>query len=197
MKLNDRFGHEGSFPCSSAEAHGGRYTLLKESPVRQKFIRIFLVVVPPLAFVLKDVIATMAVLSTEPGITGKAVVYYRIAMLPGTLWFGAGQAMLFNLIFGTLVGLILYLCVRLKKMWLLSLPPLAFLLKDVIATMAAAISSETEITDKASHYYSIGLLPGSAFHKFGDPILFNIFFGALLGLVLYLRAIRRKGTVPH
>jgi hypothetical protein len=41
--------------------------------------------VPPLAFLLKDIVATIALLSREPGITANAAFYYAIAMLPGTL----------------------------------------------------------------------------------------------------------------
>jgi hypothetical protein len=163
--------------------------------VRQRLIRILLLVVPPSAFLLKDIVATIAVLSTEPGITAKASLYYHTALVPGVLWFDPEAAMLFNFIFGALVGLILYLCVRLKKMWLLSLPPLAFFSKDVIATTTFALSTRAEATARASHYYAIALLPGSALERFGDPILFNILFGAVLGLVLYLRAVRRSRAV--
>jgi len=138
----------------------------------------------------------MAVLSSEPGITARAALYYRIAMLPGTIWFGGGQAMFFNFMFGALVGLIIYLCVRVKKMWLLSLPPLAFFLKDVIATMVIASSSETEITAKAAHHYAIALLPGGLLSP-DHAILINLFFGALLGFVLYMRAIRQIHAVPR
>jgi len=77
--------------------------------MRQSLRKLWLLIVLPLAFLLKDLIATMAVLSTEPGITAKAALYYRTAMLPGTLFIGGGGAMLFNFIFGALLGLILYL----------------------------------------------------------------------------------------
>lgn len=70
--------------------------------------RIWLLIVLPLAFLLKDIIATMALLSTEPGITARAAFYYSIALLPGTLVAGGGAAMLFNILFGAFLGGILY-----------------------------------------------------------------------------------------
>ena len=63
--------------------------------------------IPPLAFLLKDIVATMAVLSREPGITANVAFYYAIVMLPGTLISGE-LAILINLIFGVIVGLVLY-----------------------------------------------------------------------------------------
>jgi hypothetical protein len=83
---------------------------------------------------------------------------------------------------------------RLKKIWLLILLPLAFLLKDLIATMAL-LATEPGITNTATFYYLITLLPGALFFSAGHAILFNIFFGVLLGLVLYLWAIRRENAV--
>ncbi len=66
--------------------------------------------IPPLAFFLKDMVATIAVLSREPGITANAAFYYSIALLPGTLFSGEA-APLINLIVGVLVGLVLYFAV--------------------------------------------------------------------------------------
>lgn len=149
------------------------------------------VIIIPLAFVLKDIVATMAVLSTEPGITSNAALYYRLSMLPGTLWFGGGAAMFFNVVFGAIVGSVLYLSVRRKRSWLLGVPALAFFLKDVIATAALALSAADEATAKPSLYYAIALLPGSALDRFGDPILFNVLFGTILGVVLYVGAVHR------
>src|SRR5260370_15743758 len=114
----------------------------------RRFSRILLLVVPPLAFVLKDVIATIAVIAAEPGISTKAARYYSIAMLPGPL-FVESWVMLFNFIFGALVGVILYLCVKFKKIWLLIVPPSAFLLKDIIALTIAVLFTGPEITPKA------------------------------------------------
>jgi len=159
----------------------------------RRFSRILLLVVPPLAFVLKDVLATMAVLATEPGISTKAARYYSIAMLPGPL-FVESWVMLFNFIFGALVGVILYLCVKFK-IWLLIVPPSAFLLRDIVALTITVWFTESEITPKAGRYYSIVILPGSLFHKMGDPMLFNVLFGLLLGLILYLYFTRRRPAV--
>jgi len=163
--------------------------------VSKKLTTIAVILVLPVMFVIKDIVATMALLSTEPGVTANAALYYRLATLPGTLWFGGGAAMSFNVLFGLVVGLFLYLLVKRKKWWLLGLPPLAFFSKDVIATTTFALSTGAEATARASYYYAIALLPGSALERFGDPILFNILFGAVLGLVLYLRAVRRSRAV--
>ncbi len=160
----------------------------------RRFSRILLLVVPPLAFVLKDVIATIAVIAAEPGISTKAARYYSIAMLPGPL-FVESWVMLFNFIFGALVGVILYLCVKFKKIWLLIVPPSAFLLKDIIALTIAVLFTGPEITPKAGRYYSIVMLPGSLFHEMGDPMLFNVLFGSLLGLIFYLYFTRRRPAV--
>lgn len=155
--------------------------------------RILLLVIPPLGFVLKDVVATIAILSTEPGISAKASMYYSIAMLPGPL-FAESWVMLFNFSFGVLVGLILYLSLRFKKVWLLIIPPSAFLLKDIIALAITVLSTESGISAEAASYYSIAMLPGSVFHKVVDPMLFNALCGALMGIVLYLRAVHRKSA---
>ena len=78
--------------------------------MRHALGRIWLLAVPPLAFLFKDVIATMAVLSTEPGITAEAVQYYSIALLPGALLAeGAESAVLYNVLCGAFLGVILYL----------------------------------------------------------------------------------------
>ena len=67
--------------------------------------------IPPLAFLLKDIVATIAVLSREPGITANAASYYAMAMLPGALISGE-SAMLINVSFGVLVGVTLYFALR-------------------------------------------------------------------------------------
>ncbi len=86
---------------------------------------------------------------------------------------------------------------RLKKLWLLIVLPLAFLLKDLIATMAV-LSTEPGITSKAVLFYGIALLPGSLFLGTSQyTLLFNLLFGALLGVVFYVRAIRQKDAVSH
>jgi hypothetical protein len=152
---------------------------------------ISLLIVTPLAFVLKDVIATMAVLAAEPGISAEAARYYSLAMLPGPL-FVESWVTVFNFIFGALVGLILYLCFRFKNVSLLIIPPSAFLLKDIIALATVVLVTEPDIGARGVSYYYIAMFPGSLLSKLGDPMVFNALFGALLGIVLYLRAVRRK-----
>jgi hypothetical protein len=140
-----------------------------------------LVIVPPLAFVLKDIIATVVLLATEPGITAKAVLFYHIALIPGILWFDAAGAMLFNFIFGVLVGVTLYLCVKFKKIWLLILPLSLLLVKDIIALTITILSTQSGITVAAKRYYYIAMLPGSLLSGVTDPTLANLLFGAALG----------------
>jgi len=73
-------------------------------------------IAPPLGFFLKDVIATNALLATEPGITAKAKNYYALALLPGALVVDdAGPATVVNMIFGALVGLIIFLLLSRRK----------------------------------------------------------------------------------
>jgi heme/copper-type cytochrome/quinol oxidase subunit 3 len=87
-----------------------------ENEMNQKLRKIWLLIVPRVALLLKDIIATMAVLSTEPGITANTVRLYAIALLPGALFFGTSQyAFVFNIVFGALLGLILYLRVIRRK----------------------------------------------------------------------------------
>jgi len=164
------------------------------STVRKTLATIAAILALPALFVIKDIVATMAILSTEPGITSKAALYYRVAMLPGTLWFGGAAATLFNVIFGLIVGTVLYLSVRQKKLWLVGLPALALFLKDVIATAVLVLRAAPESTAKPSLSYAIALLPGSALEKFGDPIVFNLVIGIVLGLLLYLLALRRRAV---
>ena len=76
--------------------------------------RLWFLIIPPATFLLKDVIATIAVLSREPAISPKAAHYYAIAMLPGTL-ISPESAMLLNLIIGSLIGGILYLTMGRKQ----------------------------------------------------------------------------------
>jgi len=77
--------------------------------VRRSLIKIWLLIIPPLGFLLKDILATMVVLSTEPGITPRAALYYHIALVPGTLFVSADGAILFNVLFGGIVGGTLFL----------------------------------------------------------------------------------------
>ena len=57
--------------------------------------------------ILKDIIATMVVLSNEPGISAENVRHYHLALSPGGMLFdGAGWAWLFNICVGVAVGLL-------------------------------------------------------------------------------------------
>jgi hypothetical protein len=61
----------------------------------------------PVAMVLKDIIATMAMLSNEPGISAENVRHYHLALFPGGLLFGgAGWAWLFNICVSVAIGLL-------------------------------------------------------------------------------------------
>jgi hypothetical protein len=65
-------------------------------------------IVPPLSFLLKDLVATMVVLSTEPGITARAVFFYSVALLPGSLFASNGMAPIDNVAVGLCLALVLF-----------------------------------------------------------------------------------------
>ena len=67
---------------------------------------------PIIVFLLKDISATIILLSNEPGITEQNVRHYAYALLPGSLFVVNGSAPLVNLMFGTVSGVILYLLFR-------------------------------------------------------------------------------------
>ena len=75
-------------------------------------------ILPPLSFLVKDIIATVAVLSREPGITAQAVFFYSVALLPGSLVVSNGKAPFVNTAVGLFLGLMLFLriCIRRKAM---------------------------------------------------------------------------------
>ena len=78
----------------------------------------WLLILPPLVFLIKDVFATVIVLATEPGITAKTISYYRIALLPGTLLVRTGMAFFVNIVFAAFLSLILYVSIiRPKARW--------------------------------------------------------------------------------
>src|SRR5260370_32604982 len=63
----------------------------------------------PVAMVLKDIVATMVVLSNEPGISADNARHYHLALYPGGLLFGgAGLAWLFNTFVGVLVRFVVF-----------------------------------------------------------------------------------------
>lgn len=152
--------------------------------------RLWLLIVVPVAFLAKDLVATMLV-SMEIGVGSK---FYIVALLPGSL-FVESWVMPFNFIFGGLVGTALWLCFRFGKLWLLVVPALVFFLKDIIALTIAGLSSPPGAIPEHKTSYFIALLPGSAAHKIGDPMLLNVLFGLLLGLILYLYFARRGFAV--
>jgi hypothetical protein len=62
----------------------------------------------PCLVLLKDIVATVIVLSNEPGISAVNVRHYHFALMPGGLLFGgAGMAWIFNLICAAMVGLLI------------------------------------------------------------------------------------------
>jgi hypothetical protein len=69
----------------------------------------------PGAFVFKDVLATILVLSNEPGISGRKAFYYSIALLPGSLLVSNGLAPLANIALGFLIALGLHIWWRSRK----------------------------------------------------------------------------------
>ena len=82
--------------------------------VKRKHISFGKLLLIPLAFLVKDIIATMAILSTEPGITERAVFYYALALLPGTLVVRTGSAIPVNLVFGVTISIIIYAVLKLR-----------------------------------------------------------------------------------
>jgi hypothetical protein len=61
----------------------------------------------PVVMVLKDIVATMVMLSNEPGISAENVRHYHLALFPGGLLFaGAGWAWVFNICVSVTIGLL-------------------------------------------------------------------------------------------
>jgi hypothetical protein len=70
-------------------------------------------ILPPLMVLLKDVIATLLMFATEPGITAKTHYYYSLALLPGSrIVDDALPAAIANVLLGALAGLAFFLCLR-------------------------------------------------------------------------------------
>jgi ABC-type enterochelin transport system permease subunit len=76
---------------------------------------LWLLFLPAAFFLVKDLVATVVVLSYEPGISAVAVLHYAYTLLPGTLFVVTGYAPLVNLVFGTILGVILYLFITLRR----------------------------------------------------------------------------------
>jgi hypothetical protein len=152
-------------------------------------------ILPPIISFLKDIIAAIVALSTEPGITAKTKFYYSLSLVPGALFVNdAMPAVFVNLLFAELVGGSIYLSLRFERAWLLVVPPLVLLFKDILAMTIAMLLNQTGTDRTASRFYSIAMLPGSAFHRLMEPILFNVLFAALAGLGLYLYIVRRQAV---
>ena len=75
------------------------------------------IIVPALVMFLKDIVATNAILATEPGITLDAKYYYGLALIPGSLVVEDATAVLLtiNVLFGAFVGLIVFIFLRLIR----------------------------------------------------------------------------------
>jgi hypothetical protein len=58
----------------------------------------------PAVVLLFDILATVIVLSHEPGISAKEVLVYHVMLLPGSLFFSVTPAILFNLVVATGAG---------------------------------------------------------------------------------------------
>jgi hypothetical protein len=80
-----------------------------------KFWPKWLPVLLPAAFLVKDSLATVVVLSNEPGITASNALHYSEALLPGSLLVPNGLAVFANAAIGFLLGWILYLCLRQRQ----------------------------------------------------------------------------------
>jgi hypothetical protein len=68
----------------------------------------WLPVLIPAGFLTKDSLATIVVLSHEPGVTAANVFHYSAALLPGSLFVSNGHAMLANVGIGFVLGWIFY-----------------------------------------------------------------------------------------
>jgi hypothetical protein len=153
-------------------------------------------ILPPIISFLKDIIAAVVLLSTEPGITAKAKFYYSLSLLPGALFVNDAMPSVFvNLLFAELVGGAIYLGLRFERAWLLIVPPLILLFKDMLAMTIAMLLNQPGTATTTSRFYSIAMLPGSAFHRLMEPIFFNVLFAALAGLGLYLYIVRRHAVI--
>lgn len=153
-------------------------------------------VLPPIISLAKDVVAVVIVLSTEPGITAQAKFYYSLSLFPGPLFVNSAVPAIFvNVLFAEVIGVSAYLSLRFDKISLFIIPPLGFLLKDILATAIAILLNQPGTDTQASRFYSIAMLPGSALHRFLEPMLFNFLFAALVGLGLYLYIVRRQAAI--
>ena len=80
--------------------------------MERKPISFATVLLIPLAFLVKDVIATVAFLSREPGITERVAFYFAIASLPATLFVTTAYAMAVNLVIGGMTSVVIYVVMK-------------------------------------------------------------------------------------
>lgn len=69
----------------------------------------------PLAFFVKDMIATQIFLAQEPGITDKAAFYFALALLPGTLVFTTSSSIVVNVLIGLAISVTIYIVQRYRS----------------------------------------------------------------------------------
>ena len=69
----------------------------------------------PLAFFVKDMIATQIFLAQEPGITDQAAFYFALALLPGTLVFTTSSAIVVNVLIGLAISVTIYIVQRYRS----------------------------------------------------------------------------------
>jgi len=88
--------------------------MTKDPKDRSKSAWLWLVI-PPMFFIVKDFIAIQIMWSHEPGISEEVAHNFALHLLPGTLFFIAAYAPVVNFGFGILIGVLLYLLVRLYR----------------------------------------------------------------------------------
>ena len=82
------------------------------SAVESKKISFWILLLIPLTFLVKDIIAINLFLSQEPGITASTAYYFALALLPATLFVSAAYAMAVNLLIGALASVIVYVVLK-------------------------------------------------------------------------------------
>jgi hypothetical protein len=83
--------------------------------VDRKSISLGTLLLIPLAFLVKDFIATQILLSREPGISERDAYYFAIASLPATLFVTTAYAMAVNLLIGGMASAIIYVVMKLNS----------------------------------------------------------------------------------
>src|SRR5712691_8368424 len=110
-------------------------------------------ILPPIISFLKDMIAAVLLLSTEPGITAKAKFYYSLSLLPGALFVNdAVPAVLVNVLVAELLGSAIYLSLKFERAWLLVVPPLVLFFKDMLTMTIAMLLNQPGAAQTASRF---------------------------------------------